>query len=143
MKWAAGSGLLLYFVVGISTAILHGDEVYPFVSWFLFTTVPQERIDYGLLIYEFDGKTVEPPRLYQEAHGIVPDADSMTAYRVIQQIGKAKADNQTEELRTLVALLEDSFLQAPARYELVRIRYRPLERWRTGIYQMERLGVVD
>lgn len=121
-----------YFTIGLLTEIFGKQEIIPIYSWFLFITVPNEKVEYAVLLYEYHGKVFQPPIFFQEAKGIVNQPTSAVALSNIQDFGRAESAGNKEESERVRKLFEQNFLPPPARYELVRLRYDPVQRWRKG-----------
>ena len=143
LRWLMSIGLLSYFTIGVVNELALDVEIYPVFSWFLFTHVPGEVTEYELAVVEFDGQSVEPPVLFREAGDMMPDAESMTAHILVQRIGAAWDSEDLDEVQNLMDVFEGSFVPVPARFDLVQVRYDPLERLRTGLYEVARLGSVE
>lgn len=125
-----------YFLVGMITGFLGAKEIYPFFSWNLFSYVPNMTSEYAIIVYEYDDITLSPPQLYQQAKGILRQSNSITAYYLIQDFGRAYENKERGEAERLQKLFEANYIEAPAKYRLIRIFFNPLERWKTGKYQI-------
>ena len=131
---------ILYFVGGLATEVFpawQDKSMIPFYSWFLFDRVPNDRSTSALRILEYRGTIVEPPLLFQEAKGVVKEPRSPKARELISKMTKSIRKNQKEETGHLRESLEQSFLPGCLRYEIVMIKYDPIERWKTGHYTVE------
>jgi hypothetical protein len=107
-------------------------EIYPVFSWTLFSKVPQERIAWGLRIVAYNGQVLDSPLFYEEADGIVSDPRSISAQYAIRRMCRAELAGNAREVKDARRLLEQTYLATGIRYELVRVRYDPLTRWRSG-----------
>ena len=127
--------LAAYFAGGLLTLLHPRMEVFPVYSWFLFAMVPQSGPQYGLLLREVNGRSVEPPRLYQESGDWIPAPHSVTVFKLTQQLGAAteRSLSDTNRYRTL---LEKNWLPPQTRYELVKLNADPVARWKTGRYEI-------
>lgn len=131
---------ILYFIGGLATEILpawRDKSMIPFYSWFLFDTVPNKKHIASLRILEYRGKVLEPPVLFVEAKGVVREPRSPKARELISELNKSIRQNQKEETGRLREFLEQSFLPRCIRYEIVLIKYDPIERWKTGFYTVQ------
>jgi hypothetical protein len=133
------SFLAVYFVVGLLTEIYPGREVFPFFSWFLFTLAPQAGEQYALVLREVNGTMIDPPRLYQETDDLVPNVQSDKMAELIQRLGAAIEQGETAKERQFRELLEANYLFPNTRYDIMRIDFDPLVRWRTGRYTIKPL----
>lgn len=128
-------GLFLYMVIGFLTFDIKNkksNEVFPVFSWFLFAEVPQKNhIRYTIRIYEIDGKTLPVPLLFAEA-GAYSNPHSVSANKLIQDLGKALVENQIQEVKGIRELLEQNQIHRVNRYELIQLTYDPVERFKTG-----------
>lgn len=106
-------------------------EVFPFFCWFLFPIAPNVEERYALRVAELGGARVVPPTWLEELD-VLDDPWAMDAHWTIQALGRAVEAGRSDDVRTLRRRLEAHFLPTPARYELVRIRFEVLERWREG-----------
>ena len=141
LKIFIGGFLIVYFVIGFLTRYIPKGEVFPFFSWKLFDSIPNTSTEYGVLVSIYNGKSFQPPRLFKDAKGIIPQYDSIQARNIIQNMGKAHVKAQIEERERLRRLFEKNFLKLPARYQLIRMRYNPLQRWKNGESQTQYLQI--
>ena len=133
--------IFLYFLVGMLTGFLGIKEIFPFFSWNLFGHIPNKTNEYAIIVDVYNGTTVSPPQLFQEAKGVVRQSSSIIAYYLIQDFGKAYERREMQKSERLRELFEANFIKAPAQYRLIRIIYNPLERWKTGRY--ERINIQE
>lgn len=130
------SFLILYFILGKSTDYFRTGEIFPIYSWQLFSFVPQKTItEFAIEIQELQGKKLETPQLFQNMRSIIPGASLFTAYRTIQNLGRAQTRNNSIKTEKLKKQFEDLYLKLPAKYDLIQITFDPLERWENGTYQ--------
>ncbi len=129
--------LAAYFAGGLLTLLSSEREIFPVYSWFLFALVPQADTQYALLLEEADGKTIEPPCLYQEGDGWVAQPHSVRVFQLVQKLGAACERNLPEQARYR-ELLEKNWLPARTRYELVKVNGDPIARWQSGRYEITR-----
>lgn len=141
LKIFIGGFLIVYFVVGFFTRYIPKGEIFPFFSWRLFQSIPNTIVEYGVMISIYNGKPFQPPRLFQDAKGIIPQSDSINAREIIQNLGRAHAKNQIEKRENLRKLFEKNFLKLPARYQLIRMRYNPIQKWKSGESQTQYLQI--
>jgi hypothetical protein len=125
---------------GLLTLFHPAREVFPVYSWFLFSLVPQHQTRYALLLREVRGESLDQPRYYEEADGLVPAPHSVIMYELVQQFGGAVESHQNEQAQRLQKLLESNFLPPATRYDLVKTTFDPLTRWKTGQQQVEHLN---
>lgn len=135
--------LAAYFVGGLLTLLHPCEEVFPVYSWFLFALVPQHQTLYAVVLHEAEGRPLSQPRAYPEAIGIVRDPHNVVAYQLIQQLGTAVEKQDTAQVVKLRHLLETNYLPARSRYEVAKISYEPLRRWRTGEQRTEQLAIFS
>ncbi|HWF17705.1 MAG TPA: hypothetical protein VG754_00470 [Verrucomicrobiae bacterium] len=127
--------LAAYFAGGLLTLMRPEMEVFPVYSWFLFALVPQSGPQYGLLLHNVNGRSIEPPRLYQEAGDWISTSHSVTAFKLTQELGAAVEKNLPEKLRDR-ELLEKNWLPPRTSYELIKLNADPITRWKTGKYEI-------
>jgi len=130
--------LALYFAGGLLTLLRPEEEVFPVYSWFLFALVPGAGEQYGLLLEEVNGQPVEPPRLYQEAAGLVRSPHSVIAHKLIQRFGAA-VESRDPVQSGARELLEKNWLPLQARYAVVKLNADPIARWKNGRYEVQPL----
>jgi hypothetical protein len=140
--WRTWVALFLagYFVLGLATLALPRGEVFPCYSWFLFALVPGQESQYAVRLEEVRGQKLAEPVLFQDADNIVDEPHSVTARELVQRLGAAVENGQTDEQLRLRRVLEKNYLPTPCRYELVVMTYEPLTRWRTGRYDVRSLA---
>jgi hypothetical protein len=124
-----------YFALGLATVLLPQQEVFPVYSWFLFPLVPGQQTRYALRLEEAQGLL-----LYQDAEGFVANPHSVTVDELVQRLGLAVELGRTDEQQRIRQVLEKNHLPSPCRYELVRITFDSLVRWRTGRYEVKPLA---
>jgi hypothetical protein len=135
--------MVFYAVVGVGSAlmpkrILPYGQVYPFFSFFLFPLTPNTVAKYAVRVLERNGQVLEPPRLLPE-----PESSNrghvriVQLHRIVQQLGDAQKRGDRDRVSTLRHLLERNYLSEGTRYELTRLVYNPLERWKTGACRVE------
>jgi hypothetical protein len=119
-------------------------EFFPFTTWFLFSKVPPTSITrYDIAIRKTGEKTFDTPIVFASAHGLVDHPDRIENWYVFQRMGKAFERGDAEQVGQLRKLLEKSELRPMTVYEFRRIRYDPLDRWRTGRQEIEILWVGE
>ena len=122
------------------------DQLFPASSWALFATVPQQVTDYGVRVLELRGERLAEPSFQDGVRDRLPDLASLDAYRLIQQLGRALGEDDRDGAARARRALEGIYLKGaePFRYEIVRRRYDPLERWHGGtVRAAEALGQFD
>lgn len=140
--------LIAYFVVGIAArTVTAGDEdTYPFFSWFLFSKVPSRiQSDYAIKIIEVDGKPLPQPTLLEKTSGIFNNSRSLAEYfQTARNLGvslKQKQLGQVNQIRT--HLEKNLFSGRLVTYEVLEIRYNPIERYKSGKFiSSERIAVL-
>jgi hypothetical protein len=132
-----------YFVGGLLTLLHPREEVFPVYSWFLFALVPQRQTLYAVVLHEAEGRPLPQPIAYQEAINIVRDPHNVVVHQLIQQLGAAVEKQDVAQVTELRRLLETNYLPARSRYEVAKISYEPLRRWRTGEQRTERLAMFS
>ena len=126
------AALTFVLVVGLAGELPPRHENFPFASWSLFSLVPGRRSEFDLILH---AKGDPPPgtgRPFNQAKGLVYHPHSIVAHEVIQQLGDAEQHAHADASRTLRRQIELDFVPAVKRYDLVRVTYTPVERWRTG-----------
>ncbi|MGF1511185.1 MAG: hypothetical protein ACFB9M_16960 [Myxococcota bacterium] len=126
-----------YILAGLMATAVPGFEVFPFFCWFLFPITPSVEDRYALEILTLGGRSVHPPALFQDLD-LVEDPFAMDAWTSIQALGRAFERGDMGAVHTLQRRLQMNFLPAPSQYRLVRLRFDPLERFRTGRIQQRK-----
>ena len=135
--------LIIYFVGGLLGALTPKHEIFPVSSWFLFPVTPNPDTKFALRLYRVEGKTLEPPRFYEEADGFVADPQSIIVYEVTQELGKAERRRDAPAIAEMRHNIETNYIRPPCRYELVAVTYDPVERWKTGKVQTETIKIYS
>lgn len=126
------AALAFVMVVGLGGTLTPRHEIFPFASWFLFSLVPGKRSDFDLILHAASDEPPEQGRPYSQANGLVFHPHSIVAHTIIQELGDAEQNGNTVSSRALRRQIEVEFVPAVTRYDLVRVTYDPVERWRTG-----------
>jgi hypothetical protein len=132
--------LTSYFVLGLATARLPQQEVFPVYSWFLFPLVPGQQTRYALRLLDVPGQKFAAPLLYQDAEGFVTNPHSVTVDELVQQLGLVVKTRKADEQQRLRRVLEGNYLPSQCHYELVTIVFDPLVRWHTGRYEVRSIA---
>lgn len=128
------------FVLGMCSAI-RGREIFPFASWFLFSRIPQEVSNYEIWVVEMDGWKIEPPQSLTTIPYFLRSPQSSTVRDLIQRLGRGASAGNPEEMRRTLALFRPHFHKqgGSGSMLLVKLKYDPLARWRTGQMQAQEL----
>jgi hypothetical protein len=138
--------IVSYFIIGISTEVIfaeHGRAMPPFFSWFLFKHVPNEKYSTmsTIRILSARGRTFSPPMLYGKAYGIVKDPNSGKSRLLITQLANNLEVGNESEAEKLRKGFEENFLLKPTHYEVVHLKFNPLDFYKEGkIHEIIRLG---
>ncbi|MCX6819765.1 MAG: hypothetical protein NT019_00525 [Candidatus Adlerbacteria bacterium] len=141
-----GIFLGLYFLAGLSTFFLfssaHDKSFPPFFHWFLFALVPNEHFStqYTVQLTAYRGKTFTPPELFGEANDIIPEATANRARDGIRHLGKALVAGDTARADVVRAELEAAYFPKDLSWQVVKITYDPIERFKTGT--LEKVDVL-
>ncbi|MEM8861795.1 MAG: hypothetical protein AAGD96_26025 [Chloroflexota bacterium] len=136
--------VILYFVIGNFSWGVFRHEIYPIFSWELFSLVPNLEVDYGLQIISMNESSLEKPTYFQELPNDFKDAESIIAFFVIQDLGKAIDANDQEAIIDLRDQIETTFFSSKnnVEYAVVKRSYHPVDRWKTGKFEEEILMVT-
>lgn len=121
------------FCAGVAAGALSEDgEFFPLASYSLFSIVPGVKTEYGVRILEYGGRHIDPPLLYQKASELGIECDSINAFYLVQRMGMAYTRGRVAAAERWRHLFERDFFNDTVQYEIVLLRYDPLERWATG-----------
>lgn len=126
------AALAFMLVMGLSGTLLSSHEVFPFASWFLFSLVPGGQSEFDLLLHTKEEDAAGPGLSFRLANHLVRHSHSVVFHELIQQLGAAEERRDTTASRELRRQIESDFEPSVVRYNLVRVKYTPIERWRTG-----------
>ena len=123
--------VILYFAIGILAAPLPRHEIFPFFSWFLFPLTPSEEVSYALKVHKNQGAEISADGWNQ---GLIPfkGENNIDLHYMCQRLGKAYENQNYEEEEAVLNLLEKHYIRAPYIFDLVKIKYHPVKRWKTG-----------
>jgi hypothetical protein len=122
-------GVLVMIGLGLARALPSQQEIFPFYSWFLFAVVPNAKTTYQVFFHRIGDREMVPPRAFTQASGLIGNARSIVAHRVIQRLGAACAAGDEEEVARQRRLLEGS-LPAGTQYEVMAVQSDPVAEWR-------------
>ncbi len=129
------AALALVMAIGLGGTLTPSHEIFPFASWFLFSLVPGRRSEFEVILRVIDNKPVEPGRPFRQADFLVHHPHSIVIHEIIQKLGAAEEARDAKTSRALRRQIEGEFDPAISRYDLVRVTYKPVERWKTGRVQ--------
>ena len=139
-------GLFLYLVGGILTFDLakkKSNEVFPLFSWFLFADVPQKNhVRYTLRILRADDRDLVPALFFSEATAFA-NPKSVSANKLIDEIGRSIVRQEEGEVQRLRQTLEENQIHRIQRYELLKLTYDPVERYQTGKMQVVSIRIFE
>ncbi len=128
-------GLVAYGIGGFLTfdiAKKKSNELFPVFSWFLFAEVPQKiHVRYTIRIHRVDGRDLAPPILFAAAEAYA-NPKSVSANKLIDEIGRANERQEEGEVQRMRGTLEENQINRVQRYELMKLTYDPVERYQTG-----------
>lgn len=135
LRTALFSFLVLYAVVGFLTHVTarSRENFYPFFSWSLFAKVPPRiQEEFEMRIIGIRGERFERPVPLFEARNLLllSPASVQEAERLVEEFGRALSGNgqETEALRKALESRFDPTLS----YEIVKIKFNPIDRLRSG-----------
>ena len=128
----AFAALAYMLVVGLGGTLLPSHEVFPFASWFLFSLVPGRGSEFDLLLHTAGDDPAAPGRSFRLSDRLVRHSHSVVFHELIQQLGAAEERRDAHASRALRRQIEGDFEPSVVRYDLVRVKYAPIERWSTG-----------
>lgn len=134
--------LAIYFVLGLSSYILtpgNKKSAVPFFHWFLYITVPKQSEMYAIRIYEYHGKKFNPPFFFHESRIITDEASSVKARELIQRLGISITKGYKNQTKCLQRLFEDAYLPPPAKYEVVKIKFDPINLLNNKVIRVDQL----
>lgn len=112
-------------------------EYYPFFSWFLFDRVPGGIQSEFALRTTLAGKTILYPPMILGEHmqSFLDNSIEPTEYwNLINYTAWALLGNNNADAEKYRSMLEVNFTIRPLEYEIVRVTYNPIERWRQRTY---------
>lgn len=125
--------LILYFLGGITSRITDERILFPFSSFFLFNKVPQNQLsEYAVYIYQAGNIQLNEPVLHFSADGILKRPRAIKLDRIIKEFGQIVESGEEEEINRRRVIFEGEFMIRSVRYAIVRMQYKPIERFKTG-----------
>ena len=128
----AVAALAFMLAVGLGGLLLPSGEVFPFASWSLFSLVPGPQGEFDLVLHDAGDGPDNAGRSFRGADHLVRHSHSVVFHELIQQLGVAEERRDAAASRALRRQIESDFEPGVRRYDLVRVKYSPIERWRTG-----------
>jgi hypothetical protein len=124
----AVAGILLVMFVAGEAALLRPStyEVFPFYSWSMFALVPNKTEQFYVFVTK-DGVTREYTRAKK---WLGESANSVIAYTVIQQYGKALRSGNKKEIANWRRQFEENHIPDDLDYEVRYSKEDPMVRWR-------------
>ncbi len=136
VKLFAAISLGVYAFMGAYAMRFPAREMYPFFSWSLFSTIPQNLEVYTMEVHRIGVTTYDPPLKFREMREIFAAVDqSPTQYFApIQSLGRALYAGESGARAR--ARVESIFQGQEFEYSILRIKYDPVDYWRTGQYEV-------
>jgi len=137
-KRVALSFLGVYFLFAL---FLHGtpyQDLYPFFSWSLFSTIPNPKEEYTIEISQFGANVYDPPLTFSETKFIFDEINqSPTEYTPrIRNLGRAIESYDIQKAERLEREMSALFSGKEFAYTLLKINLHPLQLWETGRYEI-------
>ena len=134
--------LLSYLLIGMSNEYIgeevfnSGAEWYPVFSWDLFSSVPNEKTDYHMRIVRLGPTNYDPPLPFRETSALFDSIGaSPTEYTpLINKLGRAAEESDQTQIDFYSAKVRAIFGDRPYAYEILKVRYDPVEYWRASSY---------
>lgn len=135
-------------LVGYAAIAVAGDrlaprrEFFPFFSWSLFSDVPAERSTFELYIFRVGDTTFDQPMNFFDLpdHFKASRVRSSTVSKATKSLGRALqwTRDDAEQVR---AVFEGHLLRehAEVEYAIVKVVFRPLDRWHSGELEREKI----
>lgn len=138
--------LIFYFFAGLlSHSLSDGSgKTEPIFSWFLFYKVPAaERVDYKMLIRKIEEEEFDPPIFFEEAKGAFTSNFYMHRYNhLFRELGKSIQNKEDDKINYYIRQLERKAIKKPIVYEISRVEYNLIEKWKNKSWKSkEVLGV--
>jgi hypothetical protein len=133
-KVIIAASLIVYVLVGWGRLLRAKDkrEVFPAFHWFLFHSVPLHQTEYTIEVTSAGGRALDPPVNYQLWDGTV-EPDSATLWRLIQIANTYRNQGKLDDANEIKSRYETQFfIGREFGYDLYKLSYNPLERWKTG-----------
>jgi hypothetical protein len=77
-----------------------------------------------------NGRIIDPPVLFEEAVGVVDEPRSPKARSIIKIMNESVRSGNDDQFQTLKKQFEQAFFVPPAAYDLVAVKYDPVERFK-------------
>ncbi len=140
--------LLSYFLIGVSARLTmrYEEQFYLIYSWYLYSKVPPPlQNEFSVLIYKIADERFSPPLFIDDTKGLVFSRMidyGHTIVHDVEALGKAVSSGQKMNVGRARESLEKNFLHLPVVYEVVRISFNPIDRWKTGnLLQINSLAI--
>lgn len=132
LQTLAAAFLFVQVAVGYAGWFTPRHEIFPLTSWLLFSLVPNKITDYDLLLHGSAAYPQKPARSFNQSGVLVRAPHSIVSYQLIQQLGEAVEDGDQPKADYLRQQIEEQFAVASIAYDLTKVRYEPVDRWKTG-----------
>lgn len=131
--------LALYFVAGMSSRFFFGENeerAFLVFSWSLYSRVPAAFTEeYAVRVYSVEGMPLDTPVFLDDTKGFLfTDVIDYhhTLVHEVNRLGEAIENDDIDGARQARLALEAYFLRQSVDYEVTRIAYDTIERWKTG-----------
>lgn len=141
LKLGIAAALVGYTVIAIAGNLFaQRREYFPFFSWSLFSDVPAERSTFELYIFRVGDTPFDQPVNFFDLpdHFKAARVRSSTVSKAAKSLGRALLWT-SDDVDSARAVFEGHLLREHAEvdYAIVRVAFRPLDRWHTGALERE------
>ena len=146
-KYLFRQHLICIFVVGYIIASQYGPrlgraEFYPFFNWELFSYTDSIRRDIVLRVHSINGEDLEEPTMYFSVpnHFSRTQGEKIRLRKLLLDLWQHYRQGDRERVAKFLDVVRDRYFSevGAAEYEVSLIQYNPIERFRTGKFEVSR-----
>lgn len=143
LRTLMGGLLVSYFLIGMGSEFVLGKEIFPIFSWFLFSETPNQIVNFKIVLYSHNDKTLQPPVPFHQAPASMANAGDINANVVINDLGSSFLQGKSAQINEHRKILENNYMKGQVEYGLIKETYNPIQKWNSDQGDQEVLAKFE
>jgi len=120
--------LLLALLLGFDPPIRSSQEIFPFYSWSMYSTVPNIEVFYSVTLISTSDLNIGPDSDLRESG--IKGTETALCSHIVQQLGRSIATRNTGNIKKWRHQLERLYLPEGTLYQVISEKQTPMQRWK-------------